>query len=216
MSATLGKGGDLERLTGRKSIDRLEAPAGFKNAGVGRRFFIFPGLSLTGDETDGLRLGMQGRSGRSLILTPSDAQAKAHKTLVEEHLADYEVFDKDDIELDKQPFVASAKAVAILANRFDGIDFPGDECRILCIDGLPKAMNAQERFIMSKMGATALFNERIQTRILQAVGRCRGIAFGSVSSRRGRKTSKPDHERSERAQKFTLRSPSSRSNFQTR
>ena len=44
----------------------------------------------------------------------------------------------------------------------------------------------------------------------------RGIAFGSVSSRRGRKTSKPDYERSERAQKFTLRSPSSRSNFQTR
>jgi hypothetical protein len=172
MSATLGKGGDLERLTGRKSIDRLEAPAGFQNAGVGRRFFIFPGLSLTGDETDGLRLSMQKRSGRSLILTPSDAQAKAHKALVKEHLSDYEVFDKDDIELDKQPFVASAKAVAILANRFDGIDFPGDECRLLCVDGLPKAMNAQERFIMSKMGATALFNERIQTRILQAIGRC--------------------------------------------
>ncbi len=172
MSATLGKGGDLERLTGRKSIDRLAAPVGFQNAGVGRRFFIFPGLSLTGGETDGLRLGMQERAGRSLILTPSDAQAKAHAALVEEHLADHEVFDKDDIELDKQPFVASPKAVAILANRFDGIDFPGDECRLLCVDGLPKAMNAQERFIMSKMGATALFNERIQTRILQAIGRC--------------------------------------------
>jgi hypothetical protein len=172
MSATLGKGGDLERLTGRKAIDRLKAPDGFQNAGVGRRFFIFPSLSLTGDETDGLRLEMQKRSGRSLILTPSDAQAKAHTTLVNKHLDDYEVFDKDDIELDKAPFIASAKAVAILANRFDGIDFPGDECRLLCVDGLPKAMNSQERFIMSKMGATALFSERIQTRILQAVGRC--------------------------------------------
>ncbi|AGI69899.1 putative helicase [Octadecabacter antarcticus 307] len=172
MSATLGKGGDLERLTGRKAIDRLKAPDGFQNAGVGRRFFIFPSLSLTGDQTDGLRLAMQERSGRSLILTPSDAQAKAHTALVEKHLEDYEVFDKDDIELNKAPFVASTKAVAILANRFDGIDFPGDECRLLCVDGLPKAMNSQERFIMSKMGATALFNERIQTRILQAVGRC--------------------------------------------
>ncbi|PLS22527.1 DEAD/DEAH box helicase [Neptunicoccus cionae] len=172
MSATLGKGGDLERLTGRKSIDRLKAPDGFQSAGVGRRFFIFPGLSLTGSDTDGLRLSMQQRAGRSLILTPSVAQANAHTALVDEHLSGYQVFDKDDIELDKQPFVASAKAVAILANRFDGIDFPGDECRLLCVDGLPKAMNAQERFIMSKMGATALFNERIQTRILQAVGRC--------------------------------------------
>ena len=33
-------------------------------------------------------------------------------------------------------------------------------------------MNAQERFIMSKMGAAALYNERIQTRVLQATGRC--------------------------------------------
>lgn len=172
MSATLGKGGDLERLTGRKVIARLKAPADFQNAGVGRRFFIFPGLSLTGDETTELRLSMQKRAGRSLILTPSDAQAKVHTAMVEEHLDDHEVFDIEDIEADKKPFIGSSKAVAILANRFDGIDFPGDECRLLCVDGLPKAMNAQERFIMSKMGATALFNERIQTRILQAVGRC--------------------------------------------
>ncbi len=172
MSATLGKGGDLERLTGREAIARLGAPDGFQSAGVGRRFFIFPSLSLTGDETDRLRLRMQKRSGRSLILTPSDAQAKAHTALVNDNLNGYEVFDADDIELDKAPFTASSKAVAILANRFDGIDFPGDECRLLCVDGLPKAMNSQERFIMSKMGATALFNERIQTRILQSVGRC--------------------------------------------
>ncbi|MFZ3585117.1 hypothetical protein ACOI1H_23720 [Loktanella sp. DJP18] len=56
-----------------------------------------------------------------------------------------------------------------------------------------------------------------QDEVLQGVFHmCRGIAFGYVSSRRGRKSSKTDHERSERAQKFTLRSPSSRSNFQTR
>ena len=59
-----------------------------------------------------------------------------------------------------------------MAGRFDGIDFPHDECRLLCLDGLPRATNAQERFLMSKMGAAALLNERIQTRILQAAGRC--------------------------------------------
>ena len=51
-------------------------------------------------------------------------------------------------------------------------EFPNDECRLLCLDGLPKATNAQERFLMSKMGASALFNERLQTRVLQAAGRC--------------------------------------------
>ena len=59
-----------------------------------------------------------------------------------------------------------------MAGRFDGIDFPHDECRLLCLDGLPKATNAQERFLMSKMGASALLNERLQTRVLQAAGRC--------------------------------------------
>lgn len=172
MSATLGAGGDLERLTGRKHIDRLSAPEGFQSSGVGRRFFVFPSLSLTGEETEALRMAMQERAGRSVMLTPSLVSAEAHEEQINDCLPDFEVFTKDHIEADKAPFIQSEKAVAILANRYDGIDFPGDECRLLCLDGLPRAMNAQERFIMSKMGAPALYNERIQTRVLQAAGRC--------------------------------------------
>jgi DEAD/DEAH box helicase/Helicase C-terminal domain len=172
MSATLGNGGDLERLTGRKKIKRLPAPDDFQSAGVGRRFFIFPSLSLTGEETDDLRISMQMRAGRSVVLTPSDTAAQFHVDQTEKSLKGFTVFTADDIEEDKKPFVTSKHAVAILANRYDGIDFPNDECRFLCVDGLPKAMNAQERFIMSKMGAAVLYNERIQTRVLQAMGRC--------------------------------------------
>lgn len=172
MSATLGAGGDLERLSGRRKIERLPAPAGFQSAGVGRRFFVFPSLSLTGDETESLRLEMQKRAGRSVILTPSSPQADEHITRIGKDLAGFRVFTADDIEADKAAFVLSGKAVAVLANRYDGIDFPGDECRLLSVDGLPRAMNAQERFIMSKMGAGALYNDRIQTRVLQAIGRC--------------------------------------------
>ena len=172
MSATLGAGGDLERLTGRRSIDRLPAPEGFQNAGVGRRFFIFPSLSLSDEDINSLRIDMQQRAGRSVILTPSTDQAAAHEEQINSNLQGYKVFTKDNIEKNKEPFVTSENAVAILANRYDGIDFPGDECRLLCIDGLPKATNMQERFVMSKMGALALYNERIQTRVLQAAGRC--------------------------------------------
>src|SRR5690606_30474163 len=52
------------------------------------------------------------------------------------------------------------------------IDFAGHECRLLFIEGLPKAMNSQERFLMTRMGANTLYNERIQTRVVQAIGRC--------------------------------------------
>lgn len=172
MSATLGAGGDLERLTGRTGIDRLPAPEGFQSSGVGRRFFIFPSLSLDGIETEALRVDMQKRAGRSVVLTPSTPSANTHIANVAANLSGFQVFNKDDIEADKAPFVQSPHAVAILANRYDGIDFPGEECRLLCLDGLPRAMNSQEQFIMSKMGAAALYNERIQTRVLQAAGRC--------------------------------------------
>ncbi len=172
MSATLGAGGDLERLTGRKSIDRITASEGFQSSGVGRRFFIFPSLSLTLEESSALRLRLQHRAGRSVVLTPSFEKADEHNSAIEKNLKGFSVFEKDSLELDKHPFVQSTQAVAILANRYDGVDFPNDECRFLCIDGLPKAMNLQERFIMSKMGAAVIYNERIQTRVLQAAGRC--------------------------------------------
>ncbi|WP_314716970.1 DEAD/DEAH box helicase [Sphingobium yanoikuyae] len=171
MSATLGAGGDLERLTGTASIKRLPAPEGFRSTGVGRRFFIFPGLSLEPAECEKLRLKMQKLAGRSVVLTPNDAAAAAIGKQVKE-LDDFEIFNASDIENSKDDFVKAEKAAAIMAGRFDGIDFPDDECRLLCLDGLPKATNAQERFLMTKMSATALFNERLQTRVLQAAGRC--------------------------------------------
>jgi len=171
MSATLGAGGDLERLTGRKSIMRLPAPEGWDTQGVGRRFFIFPEMSLTSDETVELREQLMRRAGRSVVLVPSDKTADAIAEEVDENLK-FPVFRASDIEESKAGFVSLQQAVAVVANRYDGIDFAGDECRLLFIEGLPKAMNAQERFLMTRMAANALYNERIQTRVVQAIGRC--------------------------------------------
>ncbi|MDX0604982.1 DEAD/DEAH box helicase [Sinorhizobium medicae] len=171
MSATLGNGGDLERLTGRRKIERIEAPEDFRKAGVGRRFFVFPDLSLEETESESLRKEMQITAGRSLVLTPNKSAAEnVAKQL--QNVPGFQIFKSESLEASKAAFVASSKAAAIMAGRFDGVDFPNDECRLLCLDGLPKATNAQERFFMSKMGASALLNDRMQTRILQAAGRC--------------------------------------------
>jgi Rad3-related DNA helicase len=110
-------------------------------------------------------------AGRSLVLVPSTEMRDAVKKDVEEQLC-FTTFSAEDIEETKKPFVGSPEAVAIVANRYDGIDFPGNDCRLLFIEGLPRATNLQERFLMGRMGANLLFNERIQTRVLQAVGRC--------------------------------------------
>ncbi|SWN03030.1 DEAD/DEAH box helicase [Klebsiella pneumoniae] len=171
MSATLGAGGDLERLTGRKTITRLPAPEGWDTQGVGRRFFIFPEMSLSAEQTVDLRKELMQRAGRSVVLVPSDREADAIALEVTNNLK-YPVFKASDIEESKANFVNSKQAVAVVSNRYDGIDFAGEECRLLFIEGLPKAMNIQERFLMTRMAANALYNERIQTRVVQAIGRC--------------------------------------------
>jgi hypothetical protein len=171
MSATLGAGGDLERLTGRRNISRLPVPPGWDRQGIGRRYFVFPDMSLRQDETSALRHELMRRAGRSLVLVPSEAKRRAIAEDVQARLG-FTTFDAAAIEESKQPFVQSRNAVAVVANRYDGIDFPGTDCRLLFIEGLPKGTNLQERFFMSRMGSNILLNERVQTRVLQAIGRC--------------------------------------------
>jgi hypothetical protein len=171
MSATLGAGGDLERLVGRSPIKRLPVPQSWDRQAVGRRFFMFPSMSLKDDDAVALRRDLMRSAGRSLVLVPSDRLREQIAKDVTDTL-DFPTFSADDIEQSKKDFVSTEHAVAVVANRYDGIDFPGDECRLLFIEGLPKAMNIQERFLMTRMGANVLFNERIQTRVLQAIGRC--------------------------------------------
>ena len=156
---------------GRRNICRLTIPGGWDRPGVGRRFFMFPGMSLEEDEVTELRHELMRRAGRSLVMVPAEPMRQAIAQDVQENL-DYVTFDAHDIEESKEPFISTDKAVAVVANRYDGIDFPGNDCRLLFIEGLPKATNIQERFLMARMAANVLLNERVQTRVLQAIGRC--------------------------------------------
>lgn len=170
MSATLGSGGDLERITGRGGIHRIPAPSGWDRQGIGRRFFIFPKRSLDDDQTREFCVNAAKSCGRSLYLVPDDGSIKKGKSIAEE--SDCTAFSASQIEESKEPFVQSTSAMAIVANRYDGIDLSGDECRLLLIDGLPKGSNLQERFFVSRIGAQLLLDDRILTRVVQGFGRC--------------------------------------------
>jgi len=171
MSATLGRGGDLERITGVPNFHRLPIPKGWDKQGIGRRFFMFPEQSLKPESVNELLPRLMEQAQRSLVLVPSDKAAEYYRGIVEKTLK-YPAFDAQAIESSKVAFTKEPKAVAILANRYDGIDLIGDECRLLVIWGLPRATNIQERFLMSRMAAGNLLDDRIRTRIIQAVGRC--------------------------------------------
>lgn len=59
----------------------------------------------------------------------------------------------------------------IFVNRYDGIDLPGDACRMLVIDGLPPLNSIKDRYIQSVAPqSTVLLREQVQ-RIEQGMGR---------------------------------------------
>jgi len=172
MSATLGNGGDLERLTGVKNIYRLPIPDGWNVQGIGRRFFLFPERSLnTKENINSFLENVMKASGRSVVLTKDFPSSEKFKKFVKETIK-YKSFDAKAIEESKQEFIKNENAVAIIANRYDGIDFAEEEARTLILFDLPTSTNLQENFFVSRMGANELLNERILTRVIQAMGRC--------------------------------------------
>lgn len=171
LSATLGEGGDLERLTGRRSIKRVKAPSGLEAHGVGRRFFIFPTSSLDDNGAGKLISNLMKATPRAVFLTTSENRAETIKEWIAENVG-HSIFTSKDIETSKATFVSTDQGVAVLAGRFDGMDFPKDESRLLLIDDVPSMVNLQEQFIAKELGATALLRDRVKTRVLQAIGRC--------------------------------------------
>ncbi len=172
MSATPGLGGELERITGRRRIHRQPPPASWDKHGIGRRLFIFPERSISDrDEIDRLFAEIVRRFGRALFLVPSTLRLEAVRAALSQ-VTGIKVLTASDIEDSKKKFTESSPAAAVVANRYDGIDFPGEECRVLIVEGLSNATNLQESFFITRLAAKHLLTARITTRIVQAVGRC--------------------------------------------
>lgn len=171
MSATLGEGGELERLWGVESIKRLPAPAGWDKQGIGRRLFLFPELGLAEEQAREAAYNLVKHVPRATILVTDDAAEEAVGEEVHAKTG-YEVFSANEIEESKADFVNKQGAVAVMAARYDGIDLSEDECRLLVLWGQPRGLNLQERFLSSRMAATLLLEDRVLTRIVQGAGRC--------------------------------------------
>jgi hypothetical protein len=171
MSATLGSGGDLERVTGRYPIHKIPVPTGWDKQGIGRRFFLFPKRSLDEDASSEFVMEAIRKGGRALYLVPDEPSAVRIRAQIASEVG-CDVFDALQLESSKQPFVGNANAVAVIANRYDGIDLLDDDCRLLFADGLPGGANLQERFLVLRVTAQLLLDDRILTRLVQGFGRC--------------------------------------------
>ena len=169
MSATLGHGGELERIVGVKKIERIPIPAGWDTRGSGRRLFLLPELSMDDEAANELTIELMKQAGRSVVLAPTRGEcARAEEQLEDSGLT---VFTAADIEDGLDEYARTPDAVLVLS-RYDGIDLPDDDCRLLVLAGKPAGANLQERFLMSRVAAAPLLRDRVLTRFTQGVGRC--------------------------------------------
>lgn len=101
-----------------------------------------------------------------VVIVPSTARAdhwRPHASLV---------LDRTNLAEGVEELRADpARGLAVLLNRYDGVDLPGDACHVLVIDGLPEAVDGIERLDQAQlMGSAALLARQIQ-RIEQGMGR---------------------------------------------
>lgn len=170
LSATLGSGGELERAFGRREIVRMPLPSKTPPRS-GRRLFVFPDL-VKGRDADDLTKRIMALTNKALVLA-QDTVAKteaAAKALAGPGVA---IIGRDTLEhAGLDAFASLPTGVLGLANRYDGLDLPGDACRIMVLGGLPDAVSLQEKFLSQRAEASAALAERLRTRIVQGAGRC--------------------------------------------
>jgi Type III restriction enzyme, res subunit/Helicase C-terminal domain len=69
----------------------------------------------------------------------------------------------------------------LLAARYDGMDFPGDMCRVLVIDDLPSGVNPLDRYLWEYLRLSSRLMTAIASRVIQSFGRIsRGMSDHGV------------------------------------
>jgi hypothetical protein len=100
-----------------------------------------------------------------VIIVPSFDRAKYW-----EDVADL-IIEKENIEQDIKALKDGHVGLAILVNRYDGIDLPQNACRVLVIDGLPDSRRMIDEINESQLvGSQKAFYQKIQ-KIEQGMGR---------------------------------------------
>jgi hypothetical protein len=172
LSATLTANDAFVRAFGR-TPSRVVAPT--TKAGECERMILIPRLvEPEGDEIELAKAIVAPY--KALILAPSHQRGSIWSDIA--HLP-----DRDDAADQIEAFkLQSGNEKLVLAARYDGVDLPGDTCRLVAIDELPSGVSLLERFQWEYLRQTALLRSVIASRIVQSFGRIfRGMSdYGVV------------------------------------
>jgi Type III restriction enzyme, res subunit len=173
LSATLGSMDDLQRRVGGGRITRLVTEEPLPLGATGERLLV---LNPSGDQpTDDHVLDwaldqVAAAGGRAAWLCASHAEADALQArLISLGHTVYRLRPGDDDMVDAWSWAPSGELVT--AGRYDGLDLPGDICKLVIITTVPQASSEFERFVVAYLGDASFMRHRVGQRVTQALGR---------------------------------------------
>ena len=179
LSATIGDTADLCRRLGVKPITKVPIVKDYVDRTLGRRLVILGREHETELSTTwaNVVLAALGRHPKSLWLCASELEARTMRAAVgvwlnSNGLVGHESWLLTSLGDEIDQFKRSKKGHLFVAGRFDGMDFHGDECRLVIMTTLPRSINLQEEFISAYLRDSGFMKRRLNQRIVQALGRC--------------------------------------------
>lgn len=160
LTATLPSLTAFSRTFGLATPTMIE-PSG--KSGDAQRLFVFVPGKDDDEQHDEAMVLLKGR--KCCVVCPSATKAA-------DWVPPATLFDKDDGQSEIDRFAKSKKPEMLgLVARYDGIDLPGDTCRILALDRLPQGETLIDRFIDETIRIEAVRTSHTATRVVQAIGR---------------------------------------------
>ncbi|MCQ6281077.1 helicase C-terminal domain-containing protein [Bacillus sp. EB600] len=104
------------------------------------------------------------REQKILVIPKSDYRARRWR----EHEMQFSTNDFSD---KVEEFKRASSGMLVAPARFEGMDFPGDTCRLLVIDGLPSGTGLMEKFLWNNLGDNKFLQGTVASRLVQSMGR---------------------------------------------
>lgn len=171
MSATLGGESDLQRAYGIERLSIVRA----KSRQWGRRYVFVPGVYATEDDALGIvsELWDSMQTRRAVVLAPSErVMSRTIDELENRMVMKPARLQSEDIANSMDEFVNRTDVILALAGRYDGLDLPDDQCRLLVLSHSPAAINPLERHLSQHWKMGPILRKRERTRLIQGMGRC--------------------------------------------
>jgi type III restriction/modification enzyme restriction subunit/RAD3-like DEAD/DEAH box helicase len=171
LSATLAAPDAFARTFG-QIPEEVVAPS--TTAGECERMILIPSqIGMEEDDTEIAKKLIQEK--KALILVPTYTRATKWQEVTPPP-------PKEDVARHVRKFKADAGAPKLLlAARYDGVDLPGDTCRVMVIDDLPMGVGPLERYLWEHLGLANTLRTAISSRIVQSFGRIsRGMSDHGV------------------------------------